>query len=237
MIAEMNKALAFLTAKYGVPAGEISGSDGAYRAGGYPLLPWRIERRFVELKNLIANGTLEGVSTLRFSSMTAGGRLPEQVTRELDLAAWMTGSPVASLFAVCSGGAAANLVVKLANGVSVSVECGNKLPSGAETIDRHEIIARRGIASDRVVDTQVPQSSIYSFTGKGEERYTDTDAELFGLSADEIGVVRAAFAVLADPALGAEWTAAATVMDELGKAVEKSDSTSSLIKLQGDAQK
>ncbi len=80
--------------------------------GEFPLLPWRIERRFVELKNLIANNTLEHVSTLRFSSMTSGGCLFRQAARELDLAAWMMNSPVVSLFAACSGGAAVNLVVK-----------------------------------------------------------------------------------------------------------------------------
>jgi hypothetical protein len=237
MIAEMNKALAFLSDKYAVPAGEINCGDGVYRIGKYPLLPWRIERRFVELKKLLENGTLEGVSTLRFSSMTAGGNLAEQVMRELDLATWMVDSPIVSLFATCSGNAVANIVIKLSNNVNVSVECNNKLPPGTEMIDRHEIIARRGVASDQTVDTQVPQSSIYAFTNKGEKRYTDTDAELFGLSSAEIGVVRAAFAVLSEPTLGTKWSAAFAIMQELGNAVEKSDSTGSLIKFQGDAQK
>jgi len=55
------------------------------------------------------------------------------------------------------------------------------LPVGTAMIDRHELIAGRGVACDRVVDTQVPQDSIYALTGDGERRYTDTDAELFGL--------------------------------------------------------
>lgn len=227
----MNKALKFLTDKYSVPAGEIACIDGMYKVNGCTLLPWRVERRFVELKNLINNQTLEDISTLRFSSITAGGCLMKQAARELDLAAWLIGSPVTSFFAVCAGDAAVNLIVKLANDVSVSIECSNKLPAGAETMDRHEIIARRGIASDQVVDTQVPQASIYSFTEKGDARYTDTDAELFGLSEDEIRIVRAAFAVLSNPELGQEWNSAAAVMDKLIAAVRESDKTSSVMEM------
>ncbi|NLF73919.1 MAG: hypothetical protein GX575_33335, partial [Candidatus Anammoximicrobium sp.] len=63
-------------------------------------------------------------------------------------------------------------------------------------IDRHELIARRGVACDRVVDTQVPQDSVYALTADGESRYTDTDAELFGLEPDEVLLVRAAYETL-----------------------------------------
>ena len=75
-------------------------------------------------------------------------------------------------------------------------------------MDRHEIIARRGVASDRVVDTQVPQASIYKFTAEGEERFTDTDTELFGFELEEILLIRAAFAVLSDKKLAKEWNKA-----------------------------
>jgi predicted dehydrogenase len=240
MTTDLNKALGFLCGKYSVASGEIIEKDGVFRvrcgSGDVTLLPWRVERRFTELGNLIANRTLEDVSTFRFSSMTAGGRLMNQVVRELDLAAWLGGAPVVSLFAVCSGDAAANVIAKLANDISASIECNNKLPAGAETIDRHEIIARRGIASDRVVDTQVPQASIYTFTGQGGARYTDTDAELFGLGEAQIRLVRAAFAALSNPALGDDWNAAAAVMDGLAEAVRKSDSASVMINLQGGKQ-
>ena len=75
-------------------------------------------------------------------------------------------------------------------------------------MDRHEIIARRGIACDRVVDTQVPQSSIYQFTANGEKRYTDIDTELFGFSNAEILLIRAAFEVLRQPELADAWNKA-----------------------------
>ena len=74
-------------------------------------------------------------------------------------------------------------------------------------MDRHEIIARRGVACDRTVDTQVPQASIYEFTAAGEKRFTDTDTELFGFETDEILLIRAAYAVLSNPTLADEWNA------------------------------
>ena len=131
--------------------------------------------------------------------------------RELDLCAYLGESPVKSIYAVTNG-ETANLVVKLADGKSCSVECSAALPAGTADMDKHEIIARRGVACDRVVDTQVPQSSIYEFTAAGEKRYTDTDAELYGFSPDEVLLIRAAFAVLSNPALAEEWNHADAVL-------------------------
>jgi hypothetical protein len=75
------------------------------------------------------------------------------------------------------------------------------MPIGSPLIERHEIIAQRGVASDMVVDTQIPQSSIYTFTSKGENRYTDVDMELFGLDNLQIDHIRSAFQVLKTPGL------------------------------------
>ena len=87
------------------------------------------------------------------------------------------------------------------------------LPENTDEIDRHEIIARRGVASDRVVDTQVPQASIYKFTAEGEERFTDTDTELFGFEQEEILLVRAAYAVLCDMKLAKAWNKADALLN------------------------
>ena len=63
-------------------------------------------------------------------------------------------------------------------------------------IDKHEIIAQKGVICDRAVDTQVPQSSIYIFGSDGNrETYTDVDAELFGLNVLDCARVRAAFEI------------------------------------------
>lgn len=134
----------------------------------------------------------------RFSCLTDGQDmdLSAILYREFDLAEWLTGSTVAAVTASIQGNRWANVVLKMASGVLCGVEAGAALPSGSPMHDRHELIARRGVACDRLVDSQVPQSSIYTFTGDGGVQYTDTDAELFGLEQAGINLVRAAYDAL-----------------------------------------
>ena len=215
-LKEMNEALQGLREKYAVQADGVlvacaAGSWGAaaeleINGKRCKLLPWRVERRFIELKKLVDGKTLEDVSTLRFASMVSGGGVEKLLYRELDLCAFLGEAQVCSIFAVMNG-ATANLVVKLIDGKSCSVECSAALPAGTLPMDRHEIIARRGVACDRTVDTQVPQASIYEFTATGEKRFTDTDTELFGFETDEILLIRAAFAMLSSPSIAEEWNA------------------------------
>ena len=72
-LKKMNKGLDFLREKYGARKGEITLKDGHCYVGSTPLLPGRMERKIVELKKMTENGTLEGVSTLRFASFAPGG--------------------------------------------------------------------------------------------------------------------------------------------------------------------
>ena len=214
---EMNAALQELRAKYAVQAdGVLTASQaGSFGAAAeltmngmtVKLLPWRIERRFCELKKLVDGQTLEGVSTLRFARFASDVALESLLYRELDLCAYLGESPIRSIFATING-KTANLVVKLQDSKSCAVECSAALPHGTEPMDKHEIIARRGVACDRIVDSQVPQASIYQCTDSGEKRYTDIDTELFGFTTEEILLVRAAFAVLSTPTLADEWNRA-----------------------------
>ena len=236
MCKKMNESLSFLREKYGIPAGSIvAGSEGFELAlpgdKRVPLLPWRVERRFIELKKIIDGKTLEDVSTFRFAAFASGYDPVKAAARELDLAVFLAGSPIERIFAVRNGNAACNVLARFANGMSASVECGSKIPANAAPMDRHEIIARRGVASDRAVDTQVPQSSIYEWTDAGCRTFTDTDTELFGLPDEQIPVVRAAFAVLKDPALAGEWTKAAACMKKYAAAVTDSDAGNKAIEL------
>lgn len=166
-----------------------------------PLLPWRSERRFAELKRMVDERTVESVSMCRFSCMTDGQTmdLPAVLYREFDLAEWLTGSPIVAVTASIEAGRWANVIVRLASGVVCGVEVGVTLPAGTETLDRHELIARRGVACDRVVDSQVAQNSVYTFTASGAKQYTDVDAELFGLATDDVSLVRAAYEILLHP--------------------------------------
>lgn len=213
MITRMNESLEFLRDKYGFPAGTVvAGSDYfcvATTSGTFPLLPHRVERRIIELKKMIDSATLEEVSTLRFAKFTAGCDLKKLLAAELDLAEYLADSPVVRIFAGGDGKKVCNCIVRFANGISASIECGINLPVNTKNVDRHEIIARRGVGCDRGVDTQVPQHSIYLWNTDGETTFTDVDTELFGLPDDAIWIVRAAYAVLKDASLPELWSAAA----------------------------
>ena len=125
---KMNKGLDFLRGKYGAAKGEITVKDGHCFVGSTPLLPGRMERKIVELKKMTENGTLEGVSTLRFSSFAPkGADLEAMLAKELDLAAYLGASDVVRVMAAASG-AAINVLAKLANDVNVSVEIGAVRP-------------------------------------------------------------------------------------------------------------
>ena len=167
-LKKMNKGLDFLRDKYGAQKGEITIKDGHCFVGTTPLLPGRMERKIVELKKMTENGTLEGVSTLRFAAFAGRAvsmkppaarsasapnqaQLEAMLAKELDLAAYLGGSDVVRVMAVRNG-AAINVLAKLANDVNVSVEIGAGLPKGELGYDRHEIIAKRGVACDQTVD-------------------------------------------------------------------------------------
>ena len=174
-LKKMNKGLDFLREKYGAKAGEITIKDGHCYVGATPLLPGRMERKIVELKKMTENGTLEGVSTLRFASFAQkGADIEALLAKELDLAAYLGASDVTRVMAVASGNAI-NVLAKLANDVNVSVEVGAGLPRSEAAYDRHEIIAKRGVACDQTVDTHTPHASIRVSNAKGMEEFTDVE--------------------------------------------------------------
>jgi hypothetical protein len=220
---DLNEALAGLLRKYAVDVAEPWRLGGDQSAEGVsadgltllsgccadadlsqqtiPLRSWRSERRFQELKNLVENRTVTPVLMCRFACITDGQTLPlaAALYREFDLAEWLGGAPIATVYAAIDGERAANAIVRLENDVVCSVEVGTTLPAGTPMHDRHELIARRGVASDRVVDTQVPQSSVYVWSDSSADEFTDTDAELPELEPDSVALVRAAYDALSRP--------------------------------------
>ncbi len=166
-----------------------------------PLRPWRSEQRFIELKRLVDEQTIVPVLMCRFACLTDGNAMPLAATlyREFDLAEWLVGASITGIYAAIDCCRAANVILRLSNDVVCSVETGVTLPPGSPMHDRHELIARRGVASDRAVDTQVAQSSISAWTDSGTQQYTDTDAELFGLGQDQVSLARSAYEALRNP--------------------------------------
>ena len=182
-----------------VPGWTLQAADAG--AAVLPLLPWRNERRFQELKRMVDGRTVESVSMCRFSCSTDGQGmdLAAVLYREFDLAEWLIGAPIAAVAASIHAGRWANIVLRMKSDVVCGVEAAVTLPAGSMMIDRHELIARRGVACDRLVDSQTPQQSVYTFTADGVGQYTDTDAELFGLSIEAVTLVRAAYDALVQP--------------------------------------
>jgi hypothetical protein len=228
--SDLNEALAGLLRKYevtvagpwrlcdGSGTGDEVAADGVTLVPGWlhaetdlpeatvPLRPWRNERRFLELKRLVEEETIVPVLMCRFACLTDGEAIPLDAAlyREFDLVAWIAGAPITRVYAAIDAGHAANVIVRLANDVICSVEVATTLPAGTPMQDRHEIIARRGVASDRVVDTQVAQSSVYVWSDAETRQFTDTDAELFGLSPEDVTLVRSSYEALSKPELHGE---------------------------------
>jgi len=235
-IKKMNKGLDFLRGKYGAAKGQITIKDGHCYVGATPLLPGRMERKIVELKKMTENGTLEGVSTLRFAAFAPKGTdMEAMLAKELDLAAYLGASDVVRVMAVANG-TAINVLAKLANDVNVSIEIGAGLPKGEKDYDRHEIIAKRGVACDQTVDTHTKHESIRCWGANGVEEFTDVDTELFGLTYDEVWNVRAAFALLQKRADAKVWKAAwskATKAAALAFAADKAKAAKTIVVKKG----
>ncbi len=181
--------------------------DSELSEGDIPLLTWRLKRKFTELKKIVDGNTIENVRMLRFSNVGDGTGLnfASLLYREMDLCEFIGNGKIVSVKGVKDGDNSGNTILKLDNGVICSVEISTRLSAGSELTDRHEIIAQRGVASDVVVDTMIPQSSIYTYTENGESKYRDTDMELFGFAEEEIDQVRSAFQVLKQPELVQQW--------------------------------
>lgn len=215
-IASPEEGLRYLAERYGVPVPDDARLDPlpgegrlspalAVSGKRFPLLPWRQERRFAELKSMVRDGTLKDVSSVRVCRIEqAGTDLRLLLYRELDLLEWLLDSPVEYLYTVSSG-PAANTVARLRCGVVCTVETAATLAPGAQILDKHEIIASKGVALDKVVDTQIQQNSVYVFAGQKEpDAFTDTDFELYGLTPPDTALVRCALEALRNPAAAEE---------------------------------
>ncbi len=193
----MQKGLNYLLNKYSISVDAKLSDDGkSLTVNGefVPTLPWESERRFIELRNLVILGRVGNMCTYRIAHTSKKGTdLFELLSREIGILEFTVDSKVKEIFAIC-GNNTMNCITETANGCVCTIELGATLEDGVSDIDKHEIIADNGVACDRVVDTQVPQSSVYVF-GKNDSVYCDTDAELYGYSEIEINTIRNAFAL------------------------------------------
>ena len=195
-MSKLQEKLDFLLDKYSVDVKAVLKDAKTVVIDGkeLPILAHRSERRFIELKNVVNNGTLVGVSVMRVARIIEkGSDLYEALYRELDLCQYILQRKIKSIM-VMENDNVMNAIVTTEDGVVCTIEISATLKAGEPAKDKHEIISQRGIACDVVVDAQLKQDSIYVF-GTENQKYTDVDFELYGLSIEEIAVVRAAFAM------------------------------------------
>lgn len=193
----MQKGLNYLLEKYSVSAdAKLADNGKTLTIDGevIPTLPWESERRFIELRNLVTLGRVGNMCTYRIGHTSKKGTdLFAMLAREIGILEFTVNSTVTEIFAI-AGVNTMNCIAETANGCVCTIELGATLEADAADIDKHEIITDNGVACDRVVDTQIPQNSIYVF-GKKDLVYCDTDAELYGYSEIEINTIRNAFAL------------------------------------------
>lgn len=193
----MQKQLDLLLEKYAVNTNAQLVDNLTVNVDGknLALLPWRSERRFTELKKLITDGQINGISVMRtLRIVQKGADLFDEILREFDINQYILGSNITEIFAIGDENHAINIIAKTKDDYICTLEISATLAQGTDIIDKHEIISLSGVACDRAADTQIPQSSIYVY-GQEQVKYTDVDAELFGLSVDECAVVRSAFEI------------------------------------------
>lgn len=192
----LQEKLDFLLEKYSVQAKAVLKGKDVVEIDGteVKLLAHRSERRFTELKNIVNGGTLVGISVMRTARIVNKSTdIYAALYREIDLCEYILQRKIATI-TVMENGNVLNAIASTEDGIVCTIEIAATLKEGCEEIDKHEIISQRGIACDVVVDAQLKQSSIYVF-GEENQKYTDVDFELYGLSIEDIAVVRNAFAI------------------------------------------
>ena len=192
----LQEKLNFLLEKYSVDAAAQlkDGKTVVIDGQELPLLAHRSERRFLEQKNIVTGGTLQGVSVMRVARIIEkGSDIYEALYRELDICQYVLQRELVSIM-VMQNDNVLNAISTCADGVVCTIEISATLAAGEIPKDKHEIIAQRGTCCDVVVDAQLKQDSIYVF-GQENQKYTDVDFELYGLSTEEVAIVRAAFGI------------------------------------------
>ncbi len=195
-MTNLQEKLDFLIEKYDVEKRATLKDEKTVIIDGrdIPLLSHRLERRFTELKNIVQGGTLVGISVMRVARIVEKGKdVFAELYRELDICQYVLGRKLVGITAMQNDNTL-NVIATAEEGIVCTFEISATLKKGEPAKDKHEIISQRGIACDVVVDAQLRQDSIYLF-GSENQKFTDVDFELYGLSAEDIAVVRSAFTV------------------------------------------
>ena len=230
----MQKGLNLLLEKYSVGKNAVLKADGKtveINGKEIPVLPWESERRFIELRNLVVTGRLGNMCTYRIGhTAKKDADLFTLLAREVGILEFTVNSTAKEIFAI-AGVNTMNCIVETENGCVCTIELGATLEDGQKAVDKHEIIADNGVDCDRVVDTQMPQDSIYVY-GKNNQAFMDTDAELFGYEEIQINTIRNAFALAKSDELCKANTAKWAHIEKVVECAKKSLATLENVKVE-----
>lgn len=158
-----------------------------------PLMPWRFNRRLMEMKSLIVNdGAVKNLCS--YKSVIVDHKnvdLRTLVYKELDVCQWLIGDEISYVYSLKNQDSALLLIAKMHSGVVCTFEIATTLSNESNPITRHEIVGVEGIITDRSINEQVPVEAVYLFCDDKKDPigYTDMDYTMFGLSPEEIMLV------------------------------------------------
>lgn len=100
---KLQEKLDFLLDKYSVEEKAVLKDSETVIAGGreLPILSHRSERRFTELKNIVNNGTLVGISVMRVARIVDKEKdIYDELYRELDICQFVLERKIKSIIVV-----------------------------------------------------------------------------------------------------------------------------------------
>ncbi len=158
-----------------------------------PLYHWQSKRRYIELCNIVHNDFIGQPIAMRIQHMVSPNEyvnsIKDIIIFESNLVEFITQQKIKRVFSDFHENTYLNCIMSTDNGIKISLELG-LLPKESEPVLLHEIIGKKGIASDVTVDTQTQQYPIYVFKSNETQTYSDIDNELFGLNNSQIDCIR-----------------------------------------------
>ena len=129
---KLQEKLEFLLDKYSVNAKvELKDCDTAVIDGkALPLMAYKSERRFLELKNMVANGTLSGISVMRVARIIEkGSDIYAALGREMDICQYVLNRKIKSVM-VMENDIVLNAIATTEDGVVCTMEISATLAKG-----------------------------------------------------------------------------------------------------------
>lgn len=165
-----------------------------------PLFHWRQKRRYIELKGLVQRDMVGKALAMRIHHIVPPDAftksLRDVLLYECDLFQYICGGEIRRVFADFSADRYTNCIMS-AGAMKASMELGLSA-AGSESVLLHEVVGRKGIASDLPVDTQMQQYPIYLIKGNGTQTFNEIDFELYGMDNTQADMIRFILWALSD---------------------------------------